>query len=152
MKLSVNKTLNIFTTIYLVFTFLRSWKIIHKMMCWKSEGRTYIQAWRIVHPIGRAQAHKTSETCPNFWVCAFGLVKTKKLIDLQVFSRIGKTMKKLYKFQIQTRNQHTCNTLMFAYRQVLKLPYLLMNWEAFNQFPALKRVRGVSKLFRRPSW
>ena len=73
-------------------------------------------------------------------------------VNLQVFSRIGKTMKKLYKFQIQTRNQHSCNTLMFAYRQVLKLPYLLMNWEAFNQFPALKRVRGVSKLFRRPSW
>ena len=73
-------------------------------------------------------------------------------VNLQVFSRIGKTMKKLYKFQIQTRNQHSCNTLMFAYRQVLKLPYLLMDWEAYNQFPALKQVRGVRKFFRRPSW
>ena len=38
----------------------------------------------------------------HIWSC-----KYKKIIDLQIFSRIGKTMKKLYGFQKLPQHQHT---------------------------------------------
>ena len=41
-------------------------------------------------------ARKTSETRPIYQVCKFCLVKKKKSLDRQIYSRIGKTMKKLY--------------------------------------------------------
>ena len=48
-------------------------------------------------PIERARARKISETCPVFRAArAFCLAKKKKPLDLQSFSRIGKTMKKLW--------------------------------------------------------
>ena len=45
--------------------------------------------------IGSARARKISETRPIFQVRTFCFLKNKKPLDLQVFSRIGKTMKKL---------------------------------------------------------
>ena len=54
---------------------------------------------QITHPmpIGRAQAHNVSETHPIFWLLRFCLVKTnKKTSDLQIFTLIGKTVKRLY--------------------------------------------------------
>ena len=46
-------------------------------------------------PIGRARTCWTSETHPIFRAHTFCLIKKKKSLDLQVFSRIGTTMKKL---------------------------------------------------------
>ena len=46
-------------------------------------------------PIGRARVLKTSKTRPIFREHKFFLVKKKKPLDLQVFSRLGKTIKKL---------------------------------------------------------
>ena len=46
-------------------------------------------------PIGHAQARKTSETCPILRARTFCFAKNKKQLNLQVFNRIGKTMKKL---------------------------------------------------------
>ena len=46
-------------------------------------------------PIGCARARKSSETRPVFRVRKFCLVKKKKLLDLEIYSRVGKTMKKL---------------------------------------------------------
>ena len=46
-------------------------------------------------PIGRARAHKISDTRPIFRAGTFCLVEKKKPLDLQDFSQIGKTMKKL---------------------------------------------------------
>ena len=45
--------------------------------------------------IRRARARKTSETRPIFRANTFCLVKRKKILDLQVFSQIGKIIKKL---------------------------------------------------------
>ena len=45
--------------------------------------------------VGRAQARKTSETRPIFLARKFCLVKKEKSLDLQIYKRIGKTMKKL---------------------------------------------------------
>ena len=42
------------------------------------------------------RARKSSETLPIYQVHKFCLVKKKKSLDLQIYSRIGKTMKKLY--------------------------------------------------------
>ena len=46
-------------------------------------------------PIGHAQARKTSETCPILRARTLCFAKNKKQLNLQVFNRIGKTMKKL---------------------------------------------------------
>ena len=42
------------------------------------------------------RACKTSEARPIYQVRKFCLVKKKKSLDLQIYSRIDKTMKKLY--------------------------------------------------------
>ena len=59
-----------------------------------SQGRDVFLAG-LVMPIGRDRADKTSETRPIFRARKFCLVKKKKSLDPQVYSRIGKTMKKL---------------------------------------------------------
>ena len=46
-------------------------------------------------PIGHAQVRKIFETRLIFRARTFYLVKNKKPLDLQVFSGIGKTVKKL---------------------------------------------------------
>ena len=46
-------------------------------------------------PSERARARETSETHPIFRTGTFCLAKNKKLLDLQIFSQIGKRMKKL---------------------------------------------------------
>ena len=46
-------------------------------------------------PIGRGRARKTSETCPIFRARTYCLVKKKKSLDLQIYSRIGETMEEL---------------------------------------------------------
>ena len=45
--------------------------------------------------IGRAWVRKTSKTRPIFRARTFGVVKKKKSLDLQIYSRLGKPMKKL---------------------------------------------------------
>ena len=59
--------------------------------------QAFIRPGQIVRPmpIGRAWARKTSETRPIFWARTFCLAKKKETLDLQVFSRIGKSLKKL---------------------------------------------------------
>ena len=70
----------------------------------KSESRTYAGLENCEPDADRARwgAQNLRDvldfSSSRIWPC-----KNKKLIDLQVFSRIGKTMKKLYKFQIQLR-------------------------------------------------
>ena len=84
-------------------------------------------------PIGRAQALKTSETRPTFQAHTFWIVKNEKPLDLLVFCRLGKTMKK---FTVNSKcyNEHhpTCNILMSTHLIASKLLYLLMDWETFN--------------------
>ena len=46
-------------------------------------------------PIGRGRAGKASETCLIFRARTFCLLKKKKQLDLQVFNRKDRTMKKL---------------------------------------------------------
>ena len=46
--------------------------------------------------ITRARAHKTSEKSPIFRPRKFCLAKKEKSLDLQVYGRISKTIKKLY--------------------------------------------------------
>ena len=46
-------------------------------------------------PIGRAGARKISEMRPIFRARRFCLLERKKSLDLQIYSRIRKTMKKL---------------------------------------------------------
>ena len=55
-----------------------------------------IRPGQIARPIviERARVRKTSETRPIFRARTFRLVKKKKALDLQVFNRIGRTMKK----------------------------------------------------------
>ena len=62
------------------------------------QHRSLYRSAQIAHPmpIGRVQARKISETRSIFWARTFCLVKQKKALDLQLFSRIGKTMKKLW--------------------------------------------------------
>ena len=103
---NICKTLNIFTREnkrFCFFFLLYIWPLLprrRQRSCikWCAAFRWYwkvkvehMQAWRIVHPMstGRAQVYKMSETCPIFRARTFGLI-------LQVFSKIGKTMKKLY--------------------------------------------------------
>ena len=91
---NICKTLNIFTkeNKRFCFFFLQYiWPLLprgHQRSCIKWYAAfslhrkvkvEHMQSWRIVHPmpIGRAQVHKTSETCPIFQTGTFGL---KKLI------------------------------------------------------------------------
>ena len=53
--------------------------------------------------IGHARVRKTSDRRLSFWEGTFSIVKNKKPLDLQVFCRIDKTMKKL---------QEITNTIM----------------------------------------
>ena len=46
-------------------------------------------------PIGGTRANKTCEMRSIFWARTFWLARKEKTLDLQEFSRIGKTMKKL---------------------------------------------------------
>ena len=153
---NICKTLNIFTREnkrFCFFFLLYIWPLLprgHQRSCikWCAAFRWHrkvkveqMQAWRIVHPtaIGRAQVHKTTETCPIFRARTFGL---KKLI-CKFSVEEAKQWKSYINSKYNREHQHTCKTLMFAYMQVSKLPYLLMDWETFNQFPSLKQVRGV---------
>ena len=95
-------------------------------------------------PIGRAQVRKTSETPPIFRACKFCLTKMKKSLDLQIYSGIGKTMKKLVNSKYCREDQCTCDIFMFLYLMVSNLLYLLMDWETFNfvmtEVPVIKMV------------
>ena len=154
---NICKTLNIFTREnkrFCFFFLLYIWPLLprgHQRSCikwrraafrwYRKVNVEHMQAWRIVQPvpIGRAQVNKTSETCTIFRARTFGL---KKLIC--TFSvEEAKQWKSYINSKYNREHQHTCKTLMFAYMQVSKLPYLLMDWEIFNQFPALKQARGV---------
>ena len=84
--------------------------------------------------IGHAQARKTSETRQIFWAHKFCFVKEKSL-DLQIYSRIGKAMKKvIVNYKYYRENQYTCDILMFIYTMVSNLLYLLIDWDACNYF------------------
>ena len=63
------------------------------VMVWNCAVRSGQLAYPM--PIGRVRTRKRSETHPIFRARTFCLVKKKKPLDLQFFSRIGKTMKKL---------------------------------------------------------
>ena len=54
-----------------------------------------------------ARAHKTSETRLIFRARTFCFAKKKKTLDLQVFSRIGKTTKKLQSIPNRTEVYRT---------------------------------------------
>ena len=71
---------------------------------------------------------------PIFWARICCLVKNKKLLGLKVFSRIGRTMKKLHWIpKYYHEHQSTCNILIkFTYLMVSKLLYLIMDWETFD--------------------
>ena len=72
-------------------------------MASKSEGQTYA-GQENVHPMAIGAQNSGAQNLkdvPDFLSSHIWPCKNKKLIDLQVFRRIGKTMKKLYKFQIQ---------------------------------------------------
>ena len=58
-------------------------------------GLIHMQVWTNCAP-DADQSHKTSETHPTFWSRTCFLVKKKKTLDLHVFSRVGKTVKKLH--------------------------------------------------------
>ena len=54
-------------------------------------------------PIRRACARKTYERRPIFWARKFYLAKKKKMLDIQIFSRMGKKRKCCTQFQILLR-------------------------------------------------
>ena len=84
-------------------------------------------------PIGRARELKTSETRLIFWAHKFCLVKKKNLLDLQIYSRMGKTIKKLIvNSKYYHEHQRCCDILMFIYLMASKLRYLLVDWETLN--------------------
>ena len=73
-------------------------------MTLKSEGRTYTGLENCAPDADRARlVAQYLRDVPDFSSSRIWPCKNKKLIDLQVFSQIGKTMKKLYKSQIQPR-------------------------------------------------
>ena len=81
-----------------------------------------------------ARPIKTSEMHPMFRARKFCLTKKKKSLDLQIYIDLDKTMKKLVNSKYYCENQCTCDILMSLYLIVLKLLYLLMDWETFNSF------------------
>ena len=64
------------------------------------------------------------------------LEKKKKSLDLQIYSQIGKTMKKLLWIPNTRENRCTCDILMLICLMVSRLLYQLMDWEIFNPIPA----------------
>ena len=83
----------------------------------------------------RSSEYKSSKTCPILRAPTFCLVKIKKPLDLQVLSRIGKTMKRLP--CIPNTILHggallVVILIMFTYLTASKLFYLLMDCETFN--------------------
>ena len=116
---NICKILNIFTMekkISCFFFLLYLWSLLsrgHQRSCinwcavfrWPQKVKVeHIQAWRTAHPMplgAQKSGAQNLRDVPDFlrwhiWPC-----NNKKLIDLQVFRRISKTMKKLYKLQIQ---------------------------------------------------
>ena len=85
--------------------FILNW-ILNTELSFLSENRFTKSLWKKLMiykpaqiacqmPIGHAEARKTSKTCSIFRARIFFLVKRKKTLNLQVFSWIGKTIKKL---------------------------------------------------------
>lgn len=90
--------------------------------------------------MGCALPRKTSETLPMFWARTVFFVKKMKALDVQIFSRIGETMKK---FSVNSKYYHeyqpSYDTLiMFTYLITLKLLYLLTNLETFKSIACIK--------------
>ena len=81
-----------------------------------------------------ARARKTYEMRPIFRAPTFCVVKSKKPLDLKIFSQIEKIVKMLsVNSKCYHEHQPTCNILiMFTYLMVPKLLYLLRNWETFS--------------------
>ena len=68
-----------------------------KMFCGNILRVNFDKPWQITRPMQteHARARKTSETSTIFWGRTFCFLQIKKIINLQIYSRIGKTMKKL---------------------------------------------------------
>ena len=82
-----------------------------------------------------AQARKTSETRPIFRASKLCIVKKKKSLDQQIYSRIGKNDEKvIVNPKYYREHQRTCDILVLIYLKASKLLYLLMDWETFNSF------------------
>ena len=114
-----------------------------RMVIFENLNRSVQNAHQV--PIGRARACKISETHWNFRARAFSLVKKKKILDLQVFSRIGKTMEKVT-VNCKYHCEHQRNIFIkFTYLMASKLLYLLMDWETFSPLSALEQVKDVIK-------
>ena len=116
---NICKILNIFTkenkrSCFLFLLYL--WPLLsegHQRSCikwcavfrWPQKVKVkHMQVWRIAHPMAIGAQNSGAQNLrdvPDFLSSHIWPCKNKKLIDLQVFRRIGKTMKKLYKFQIQ---------------------------------------------------
>ena len=106
-------------------------------------------------PIRWARVSKTPEARPIFWARTFCFVKKKKPLDLQVFSRIGKTMKKLQRIPKPIAN--TSLLVIFCLWMVIclmtsKLIHLLMTWGTFNWWPVLEQGRGVIRAIKYLRW
>ena len=116
---NVCKILNNFTRekkISCFFFLLYLWPLLsrgHQRSCinwcavfrWPQKVKVeHIQAWKIAHPMPIGAQNSGAQNLRDvsdflrwhIWPC-----NNKKLMDLQVFRRISKTMKKLYKLQIQ---------------------------------------------------
>ena len=90
------------------------------------------------------QPHKTWDA-PDFSSSRIWPCKNKKLIDFQVFNRTGKTMKKLYKFQMLPRTPAYLYYLD-VYISRRRQNSVIYKWIVFLRwFPALEHVRGVIK-------
>ena len=104
-----------------------------QILCWRK--------WFVINVLIRPGKNASQIT--------LGLVKktkTKQLqLDLQVFSRVGKTVKKLnWTLNNIMNNQCICNILIkFTYLMVWKLLYLLMDWKTFNKLSYIEQVKGV---------
>ena len=90
--------------------------------------------------IGRARVRKTRTFC---------LVKNnKKTLDLQIFSRIGKTMEFTANSKYYRKHRHTCKILiMFTYLMMSKLIFYPCIVTYLITWSPLEQVRSV---FRTP--
>ena len=98
-----------------------------------------------IRPGQTEQNFCTSQAHSIFRAHTFCLVKRKN-ITLQIFSRIRKTMKNVQ--WIPDVIVSTSVLVIFTYLMARKLVYLLMDWEIFNQLPALEQVRGVIRALK----
>ena len=107
---------------------------LHRLFCWLEFMTS--RPGQIARPmsIGRAKPLRRAQFIS--WA-NFALEIKKNQLDLQIYSRIGKTMKRLYWILNTFENTSTLVIFwFFIYLMASKLLYILMDWVIFNSIMA----------------